>query len=292
MKILFVNAMGYGNIGDDTYPIIFKRYFEFNHDLYFMNSDVKPIPKNLDLIVFGGGGLIFDKPGEAHLSYMERYMKYAVRNNIPYGFISVGIQCRKYKESNNWNYESYAKNWVKWFKKCNFASFRDVGSLSYFIKTTGRKDFIQAPDLCYLFKKQEDRVPEDYCLVIPGAKIKTSNKEVLKILQEYKDIKIMNMGGAGTDASSIEFKKMFPNSQLFLSKDLFPSLAFKLISESAKVITGRYHGLIFSRIANKEFWVNNPSQYKIQVEDLNSEISLSIKHIKLLKYEMRRIRCQ
>ena len=58
MKILFVNAMGYGNIGDDTYPIIFKRYFEFDHDLYFMNSDVKPIPKDLDLIVFGGGGLI------------------------------------------------------------------------------------------------------------------------------------------------------------------------------------------------------------------------------------------
>lgn len=292
MKILFVNAMGYGNIGDDTYPVVFKRYFEFDHDLYFMNSDVTPIPENLDLIVLGGGGLIFDKPGEAHLSYMERYMKHALKNNIPYGFISVGIQCRKNQLSKEWDYDYYAGNWVKWFERCSFASFRDVGSMNYFQEKTKRKDFIQAPDLCYLFKKEKEYKSKDYCLIIPGAKIKISNEKVLDLIKKYKNIKVMNMGGKGTDESTIEFKKMLPNSQVFLSKDLFPSLAFKLISESDKVITGRYHGLVFSRIAKRDFWVNDPSQYKIQVEDLNCEISLSIKHIELLKNNIRRIKCQ
>ena len=280
MKILLVNAAGYGNIGDDTYSIVFQKYFS-EHELFFMNSDIEPIPEGLDLIVFGGGGLIFDKPGEAHLSYMERYMKHAVERNIKYGFVSVGIQCRA--KNNKWDYRTYAGNWVKWFKLAAFASFRDEGSLDYFKKETKRKDFILAPDFCYLFKKHKEYNKKDYLLVIPGARIKTTNKTVEEFISRNKKVIFMNMGGKGTDGPTLEFKKKYPKSIVYLSDDLYPSLAFKLISEAKEVISGRYHGLIFSRISKTKYWVNDPSQYKIQVENKNSNILDAKKHVYMLR---------
>ena len=131
MKILIVNAMGYGNIGDDTYPIVFKKYLK-GHELHFANSDPTPIPDGLDLIILGGGGLIFDKEGEMHLTYIARYMKHAIKNKIPYCFVSVGIQCRRDYKNNKWTHDEYARNWVPYLKKAAFASFRDLGSARYF----------------------------------------------------------------------------------------------------------------------------------------------------------------
>lgn len=282
MRVLFVNAAGYGNIGDDTYPIIFKKYFSKQHDLFFMNSDIEPIPENLDLIVFGGGGLIFDKPGEKHLEYMERYLKHAVKNKIKYGFISVGIQCRKYNGSNEWDYDSYAFNWVKWFYQCAFASFRDKGSLEYFKEKLKRKDFIEGPDLCYLFEKKIEE-QKDYVLVIPGAKVNKNNPEVIAQIENEKEVIFMNMGGRGTDGTTLEFKEIYEDAKFYLSDDLFPSLAFKLISEARRVITGRYHGLVFSRVASRDFWINSPSQYKIEVEELGRDYKEAICHILLLE---------
>lgn len=280
MNILFVNAMGYGNIGDDTYPAIFKRHYKDNHKLFFMNSDEKPIPGNIDLLVMGGGGLIFDKPGEQHLEYMKRYMDYAISNNIPFGFISVGIQCRK--KGGSWDHHSYAKRWVYYFRKCSFASFRDKLSLDYMKSRTGRNDFLLAPDLCYLFKEHKSYESEKYLVVIPGAKINTSNKQVLEIIDQHEELVFMNMGGKGTDQTTIDFKKKYPEGKVYYSKDLFPSLAFKIISGAKLVVTGRYHGMIYSRIANKPYWINSPSQYKLEVEDTSMDMSLAVNHLKLL----------
>ena len=212
-------------------------------------------------------------------------MKHALERNIKYGFVSVGIQCRA--KDGKWDYHSYAKHWIRWFKAASFASFRDKGSMEYFAKKTQRKDFILAPDLCYLFKKHKEYKKKNYLLVIPGARIKTTNKTVEEFISRNEEVIFMNMGGRGTDQPTIEFKKKYPESKTYLSEDLFPSLAFNLISEAKEVVTGRYHGLIFSRISKTKYWVNDPSQYKIQVEDKESNIIDAKKHIYMLRKYIR-----
>ena len=286
--------MGYGNIGDDTYPLVFNKYL-YKHELYFANSDPSPIPDNLDLMIFGGGGLIFDKEGEAHLSYMARYMNHALKLKIPYCFVSVGIQCRRDYQNNKWTRDEYARNWVPFFKKAEFATFRDVGSADYFkdkLKNTDSKcDIYSAPDMCYLYNWDIFNGKRKNITISPCASAKANfpkvKEELDRLLNLYPEAELvsMNMGGDNTDDLAEQVQEIYPNRKvrILLSKMVDPKKAINIINQSHHMITGRYHGLVFCRICNTPYWTAENPQYKIAVENRQSNISDSIKHLKILQ---------
>jgi hypothetical protein len=62
MKIAFVGASGYGNVGDDTYPLVFAQQLP-EHELVIYNSDLPTaLPDDLALLVLGGGGILYNNP--------------------------------------------------------------------------------------------------------------------------------------------------------------------------------------------------------------------------------------
>ncbi|WP_075089868.1 hypothetical protein [Verrucomicrobium spinosum] len=95
MKIAFVGASGYGNVGDDTYPLVFQEQFR-GAELLFFNSDLPAeMPSDLDLVVLGGGGIIYnsathDESPSPHFRCMQFYMDHAIASGTPWGFLSCG----------------------------------------------------------------------------------------------------------------------------------------------------------------------------------------------------------
>ena len=150
MKIAIIGASGYGNVGDDTYPILLKKYLSKFHELTFYNSDAaarKEALPRFDYMIFGGGGIIYNSQGNpqaensgaklsAHFSYMKYYLDHAWQNNIPYCFCSADIQVRKDKDTGEWNY-SPLEPWMPYLQKAEFISVRSSHSVRVLQEMTG-----------------------------------------------------------------------------------------------------------------------------------------------------------
>ncbi len=58
MSINIVGASGYGNMGDEIYPLLFKKYLP-EYTLVIKNSDApRCLTDDCQFLVLGGGGLL------------------------------------------------------------------------------------------------------------------------------------------------------------------------------------------------------------------------------------------
>ena len=106
MKIAWVGASGYGNVGDDTYPLVFAQQWP-EHEWVIYNSDLPAaLPEDLTLLVLGGGGILYNNPKEGqadaespHFRAMKFYMDAAIARGIPWGILSCGFQFQVNREA-------------------------------------------------------------------------------------------------------------------------------------------------------------------------------------------------
>jgi len=101
-KVLVVGAGGYGNIGDDIYPLVIRQILGDKFKLAFapdtarlskkgqlleMNSQEGDFP--FDALIIGGGGILKDFSPKGAIRY---YIERAKDQEKPYFFVSTGIQ--------------------------------------------------------------------------------------------------------------------------------------------------------------------------------------------------------
>lgn len=278
-KVALIGAWGYGNIGDDTYP---KRWREMLPDVDFelFNSD---IPENLpdaDLYLFGGGGIIYDN-GSAHVKYMGRYIEHAIRKDIPLGFASVGVQCRR--GQGGWRETEAILKWVHALKRAEFITVRDHSSQ----RILEENDIAAAlyPDLCYLTPGLGPS--EDYFVtIIPACGCSPHFDAFHQKLAEVKKahpecpLIVMNMGGPEGDKWVNDICRDHPVMASYKTDTLTTEISAEVIRCSKYVMTGRYHGLIFSHAARKNYWLPKQGRtMKIEMENLEAHLPDAAKSV-------------
>jgi glycosyltransferase involved in cell wall biosynthesis len=269
-QIIFVGCSGYGNIGDDTYPIVLRKHLK-EYNLIFKNSNPpRTLPHNCGLLVIGPGGVLYQNNNTAHFDYMKEYMEYAIKRDIPLVFLSCGVQ----KED--------LDPWKKYFDYAKLITVRSQKDLEYIKKYTDNKNIHYYPDLCYLFDeyKEVKGLPKKYTVFIPISANPSKETEEA-ILSTPKDQRILLRMGAIEETLNIfnKYKEKFGTINI---TNVNPAKVNYIIKNAQKIFTGRYHGMVFSRINGKKYTVNG-SSLKILNEDKNNKTSDAINHIKEFK---------
>jgi hypothetical protein len=286
-RIAFIGASGYGNIGDDMYPIVLREYLQKENQLSFFNSDLPQEAPEADLYVFGGGGLIWNEKGSAHLEYMRQYAKWAKKKDIPYMFVSCGIQPRH-------NYKGHSK-WALW----PLQEWKDIlcEAVDITVRSpTGakllsriiRKEVDWYPDIGYLYKPEVSPCEEQngYTVWTPVASARASSPWAQRVLSRMKEdrLKILNMGGPQTEYLVQEAASCYPMATVKTGLSITPQKAYSIIANSSMVIAGRYHSLIFARTSGVGKILTNPhAQFKIESEPNVVDFSTAVNHIAKIK---------
>jgi hypothetical protein len=276
-QIVFVGCSGYGNIGDDTYTKVLQKYLlETEYDITFKNSDP---PRNVSIhcnvLVIGPGGIIFDD-NSSHFLYMSEYLEDAISKNIPIIFLSCGVQSLN------------LTRWKKYLDIAKLITVRSKKDKEYLESFSDNPNIHYAPDLCYLFDEYENYpdLPSEYVLFIPthsGGKSKFTST----FLHTSPEKRVLLRMGSMQD-TEWRYKTWTDIGSAKVIMDVSPQTALYVVSKAAKVYTGRYHGLIFSRITGKEYETEGERLLKLNNEDRFSDMSQAYKHIELLKKELRK----
>ncbi len=292
MKIAFVGASGYGNVGDDTYPLVFAQQLP-EHDLLIYNSDLPAsLPDDLDLLVMGGGGIVYNHGGDnegamesPHFRCMKFYMDAAIRRRIPWGFLSCGFQFQVHREA---EYASALQPWVGYLKQAHFITLRSPRCMQMAQELTGRDDVIFAPDTAYLYEPDVEIPVESrrFITLVPAGLVNARNALMTHYLRQFagSDMPVAWLGmGAPTDDDHLlaEAADLFPQSQIIAAPG--PKAAFETIARSHFVITGRYHGMIFARVNKVPFITPMDVPYKIRMEKLDEDIRAAKLHFEVLR---------
>jgi polysaccharide pyruvyl transferase WcaK-like protein len=278
-KVALIGAWGYGNVGDDAYPTVWRRYLpDVEFEIY--NSDWPTNPPEADLYLFGGGGIIYDND-TAHLVYMKRYVDWAAASATPVMFASVGIQARRYQEE--WQVGEALERWSDLLSQAVSITVRDPTTQALLEAEGLKSDYY--PDLCYLTHGLESPT-EHFITVIPGVGCSVEADD----FRERLDYKISEMPGAplviialgAPDGDSMvdELSSAYSVMAAFKSKYTTVGMALSVIRSSRFVFTGRYHGMVFARAARKSIWRPDTSlSFKMMVEDLSAPMSAAIGHV-------------
>lgn len=292
MKIAFVGASGYGNVGDDTYPLVFAQQLP-EHELVFYNSDLPAsLPDDIEMLVMGGGGILYNNPKEgpedaesSHFRCMKFYMDAAIQRGIPWGILSCGFQFRSKRED---AYAVALRPWVPYLQQAGFISVRSPNCRRIAREMGGRDDVSFFPDAAYLFHSPtapQLEAPRQVT-VVPAGFINPRNELVRQYLRQFasSDVPIiwLSMGAPVDDDRHLQEAALnFPNSGVIAHPG--PRAAFECIARSRLVITGRYHGLIFARANRVPFITAVQTPYKIAQEDLEAEVAAAKGHFELLR---------
>lgn len=278
MNIAFVGAYDYGNVGDDQYRNVFKKHLP-NHTLSFYNSDKPRELNDEDLLVIGGGGLIYN--ARNHFNFMEEYMIDAKKKGIPIAMISCGIQLM------NKNIRDL-KVWKKWFDYAKVITMRSQRGAQIVKRFSSNPNIHYYPDLGYLFSTDEFVLeePNSVC-IIPSRNVHYKNKTFLSTLKAncdaYKRFYILEMGSPNDNRNDIEkLLDLLDDKNFTMYWNPTPETVLNVIKRCRFVITGRYHGMVFARKEGK--WVIHfeTSEFKFVHEDTSSDMSNAIFHIKKL----------
>ena len=291
MKIAFVGASGYGNVGDDTYPLVFAQQLP-GHELVIYNSDLPAaLQEDLTLLVLGGGGILYNNPkdGQAdaespHFRAMKFYMDAAIARGIPWGILSCGFQFQVNREA---EYAAALKPWVPYLKQAAFITLRSPNCVRIAQELSGRNDVRFFPDAAYLYQPRvelTEEVPRVVTLV-PAGLVNARNVLINHYIRQFAAIAAptlwLGMGApVDDDKLLLEVTAQFPQSQIIARPG--PQAAFAAIARSRFVITGRYHGMIFACVSRVPFITPVDSPYKIRMEDLNTDISAANGHFEVL----------
>lgn len=274
MRVAFVGASGYGNVGDDTYPILWRRYFP-QVDSRVYNSDLPEngLEDDTDLVVFGGGGLLWYREGDAHFEYMTYYVEEARRLGIPYGFLSCDFQFirnRSDDSSEEFVMDEVLEKWLPVLREAAFLVLRSRNSVE--LLAGHGVNSLYSPDLAYLYRPSNMIKAADTITVVPAGGVQAGNRQVEAEIESARTkwpsarLLFLNMGGPVGDEKTEEFHSKYPGSVCVLSDRSNPEKSLDIISRSHHVITGRYHGLVFARTCGVPCTSYPTGPYKIAFE--------------------------
>lgn len=298
MTIAFIGASGYGNLGDDVYPFLLKRYLA-GHRVLFFNSDLpKQMPEDIELFVVGGGGVVYNNSEEPdhqispHFEKMRFYLDYAIEHGKPFGFLSCGFQFRH--DVGDRQLESLVL-WKPYLQSALFASFRSPACLAMFTQLAERNDGRFYPDLgylntCSLSTGPVIGLPSRYVVVIPALSIKPDNEQVLHQVRFMESSGFhpvwMQMGADCDDKRHLDaIAGSHPHWTTI--RGITCEAASRVIAGSAFVITGRYHGMVFARANGIPFYMPTRAPHKMMAEDLSAMPTDAFGHIDLIGHHLR-----
>jgi Polysaccharide pyruvyl transferase len=291
MKIAFVGASGYGNVGDNTYPLVLRGAFP-EHQLIFYNSDLPShIPEDIAVMAIGGGGLIYNSgvtprsTPSHHFQCMKHYMEWANQRRIPWGFLSCGVQLRREHET---AVSEVLAPWIPWLNKAGFITLRSPGCVKVVEALTGRRDVNFFPDLAYLFrpKASEDTSAKEAATFVVGGKINPADPFCQHLARLFRASELpicwLSMGAKCDDEKSIvTARRLFPESCSVAEST--PDKAFRQIARSRFVVSGRYHGMVFARCNRVPFFVPEETTWKIRNEDYSVSMHEAEGHLIALR---------
>ena len=292
MKIAFVGASGYGNVGDDTYPLVFAQQLP-EHELVIYNSDLPTsLPEDLDMLVMGGGGIVYNNPQEGaatmespHFRCMKFYMDAAIQRGIPWGFLSCGLQFQSKREA---EYAAVLQPWISYLKRAHFITLRSPRCVSIAQEISGRDDVVFAPDAAYLYHLEAGTSlePKRSVTLVPAGFINARNvlmnQYLCQLASSGMSVTWLGMGAPVDDHVLLaEAAGLFPQAEVIANPG--PQLAFETIARSHFVITGRYHGMVFARTSRVPFITPVDTPYKIRMEKLDENISAATTHFDVLR---------
>lgn len=284
-RVALIGAWGYGNVGDDAYPLVWRRYFP-DVEFILLNSDIPTSIPSADLYLFGGGGIVFDN-GTAHFEYMATYVTHAKKVGKPYGFLSVGVQARVNLTDNmSWYLDEALARWAPLLVDAALVTVRDTTSLLEMQKRGVSVEWF--PDLCYLSEGLRESL-DHLITIIPGPGVAMEFIDFREKLEAYMvefpslPLVVMNTGAEESDYMVDEVTRTYPSMASFKARHTTPQMAQNVIRCSQYVFTGRYHGLIFARAAHKNFWKPRVvSPLKMIAEDTQSDMTLAYGHVAAL----------
>lgn len=292
MKIAFVGASGYGNVGDDTYPLVFAQQLP-KHELVIYNSDLpKSLPEDLDMLVMGGGGIVYNHGKEVaagmqspHFRCMKFYMDEAIRRRIPWGFLSCGFQFQFNGDEDD---VSGLQPWAPYLRQAHFITLRSPRCVRIAQELSGREDVVFAPDAAYLYRPETAASWDDMrsITLVPAGAVNARNELINHYLRQFAasgmSVTWLGMGAPADNAKLLaDAAERFPQTQIIASPG--PQVAFETIARSRFVITGRYHGMVFARTSRVPFITAVDAPYKIRMENLEESISAAATHFEVLR---------
>lgn len=296
MKIAFFGASGYGNVGDDTYPLVIAQQLP-EHELVFYNSDLPAsLPDDLGMLVIGGGGVLHNvgaEPEDAespHFRCMKFYLDAAIARGIPWGFISCGFQFAGGRDA---AYAVALKPWAPYLKQAKFITLRSSSCARIAREISGTDHAVCFPDAAYLYQTEmaERQAAANTVTLVPAGYVNPRNALVNHHLRQLVSsglsITWLGMGAPIDDDPLFEHAaRCFPASTLITRPS--PQAAFDCIARSRFVITGRYHGMVFARTSRVPFITPLDVPYKMRVEDLTADIATAAGHFDVLRNFLRR----
>ena len=282
-----------------------------NEDKKYIEMNSKEEDYEFDVLIIGGGGIIKDyNPVKNSIGY---YIERAISAKKPYFFVSCGLQTNisdpsieQVKNILGYNMERYLQNasyiWVR--------SIKDLMLLNQAVPDIYHK--IDAlPDLGYLYSKMigaeaVSKKNKKYITLLQTGSASVENEYVRDLLcsgKPEKELIVINMGGSENPEKTNDYKEFnlfsqkvkeyFPKAKVFMGdsispelkdfrysnvetreSDITPEKVVEYISKSHMVITGRYHGYVFSKSLGID--TEAPiSTYKINAEKHNYNISES-----------------
>jgi len=288
MKIAFVGASGYGNVGDDTYPLVFAQQLP-EHEPVFYNSDLpERLPEDVGMIVIGGGGVLHNVGSETeaaespHLRCMKFYMDAAIERGIPWGFISCGFQFQVHREA---AYAEALRPWVSYLQRASFITLRSPECVRIAGEISGRTDACFFPDAAYLYHPEVEP-GRGSVIIVPAGLVNPRNVLINHYMSQFSasdtPVSWLSMGAEVDDGWMLEeAAQRFPKSTIIARAS--PEIAFGHIACARLVITGRYHGMVFARTSRVPFITPLDVPYKMRVEDFAAERSAASGHMDVLR---------
>ena len=291
MKIAFVGASGYGNVGDDTYPLVFARQLP-EHEVLCYNSDLPTsLPDDLGMIVIGGGGVLHNvgadpEEGESpHFRCMQHYMDAAIKRGIPWGFLSCGFQFQVHRDA---AYSQALRPWLPYLQQASFITLRSRECVRIAEEISGRTDGMFFPDAAYLYcpmGEMQNGVQRGVTLV-PAGLVNPRNALINHYLRQFAasdtPVSWLSMGAQVDDGWMLEeAAQRFPKSTIIVPAD--PEAAFRHIATAGLVITGRYHGMVFARTSRVPFITPVDVPYKLRHEDYSAATASAEGHFEVLR---------
>ncbi len=293
MKIAFVGASGYGNVGDDTYPVVFAQQLP-EHELVIYNSDLpSSLPEDIGMVVLGGGGILYNNPKEGpeeaespHFRCMKFYMDAAIARGIPWGMLSCGFQFQVHKEE---RYAHSLKPWVPYLQQASFITLRSRNCVRIAAEISGREDAAFFPDAAYLLQGKgappSAAAPTEIILV-PAGLVNARNAVLTHQLRQFASastpVAWLGMGAPVDDGPLLmEAEKLFPQTRIMPSPGVMG--AFEAVARARFVITGRYHGMVFARIHRVPFITPMDAPYKIRMEAFDADMGEAARHFEVLR---------
>ena len=291
MKIAFVGASGYGNVGDDTYPLVFEQELP-DHEVLSYNSDLPgSLPEDLGMVVIGGGGVLHNVGAETeggdspHFRCMQFYMNAAMQRGIPWGFLSCGFQFQVHRDA---EYAQALRPWVPYLQQASFITLRSPECVRIACEISGRADALFFPDAAYLYHPaglSQQRLAEGVTLV-PAGLVNPRNALINHYLRQFAasgtPVSWLRMGALVDDGWMLEeAAQRFPETKIIDDTD--PEAVFRCIASSRFVITGRYHGMIFARTSRVPFITPVEVPYKLRHEDYTAPAASAAGHFEVLR---------